>query len=214
VDVRISPLNAIVDADSAARAGWQVADLAKAYLDGGASFLQLRAKVIASGEFLDIAAAIAELTRSAGGTLIVNDRADIARLAGADGVHVGQDDLAPAAVRSIIGNQRLVGVSTHTARQLESAVHEPVDYLAIGPVFVTATKDTGYTAVGLDQVRAAAAIARAAGLPLVAIGGITLERAREVIDAGATSVAVIGDLIATGDPETRVREYVVRLGRV
>ncbi len=210
----IPSLYAIVDADAARGAGWLLLDLAKAYLDGGARFLQLRAKLIASGKFLDVAAAITELTRSAGGTLIVNDRADIAHLAGADGVHVGQDDLAPAAARSIIGSERLVGVSTHTTRQLQAAVLEPVDYLAVGPVFVTATKDTGYSAIGLDQVRAAADIARSAGLPLVAIGGITLERAREVIDAGAASVAVIADLIATGDPETRVREYLVRLGRV
>jgi thiamine-phosphate pyrophosphorylase len=212
--VPIAPLNAIIDAEAAGRAGWQVVDLAQACLNGGATFLQLRVKTLASGQFLDLAAAVAQLTHRAGATLIVNDRADIARLAAADGVHVGQDDLAPAAVRSIVGNERLVGVSTHTTRQLESAVQEPVDYVALGPVFVTATKDTGYSPVGLDQVRAAAAVARAAGLPLVAIGGITLDRAHEVIAAGATSVAVIGDLIATGDPEARVRDYLVRLGRV
>jgi thiamine-phosphate pyrophosphorylase len=204
---RIPSLNAILDADAAARAGWPLVDLAKAYLNGGATFLQLRAKTMASGQLLETAAAIRELTRAAGAILIVNDRADIARLADADGVHVGQDDLAPAAVRSMVGDERLVGVSTHTPPQLEVAVREPVDYLAVGPVFATATKDTGYSAIGMDQVRAAATVARAAGLPLVAIGGITLDRAREVIDAGAASVAVISDLIATTDPQARVREY-------
>jgi thiamine-phosphate pyrophosphorylase len=211
---RIQSLNAIVDADAAARAGWAPVDLAKAYLNGGATFLQFRAKTMASGAMLETAAAIGELTRAAGGILIVNDRADIARLADADGVHVGQDDLDPAAVRSLVGDERLVGVSTHTTSQLETAAGQPVDYLAVGPVFATATKATGYPAIGLDQVRAAAAIARAAGLRLVAIGGITLDRAREVIDAGAAAVAVISDLIATNDPEARVREYLVRVGRV
>ena len=209
---RLPALNAIVDADMAARAGWPLIDLAAAYLNGGATFLQLRAKGMASGPFLETADAIAALTRAAGGILIVNDRADIARLADANGVHVGQDDLAPAAVRSIVGPARLVGVSTHTAGQLEAALREPVDYVAIGPVFSTATKDTGYAAIGLDRVRAAARAARAAGLPLIAIGGMTLERAGAVIDSGAAAVAVIGDLLSTANPEARVREYLMRLG--
>jgi thiamine-phosphate pyrophosphorylase len=209
---RLPPLNAIVDAETADRAGWPIVDLATAYLNGGAAFLQFRAKTMASGPFLETAATIAQLTREAGGILIVNDRADIARLADADGVHVGQDDLAPGAVRTIVGDDKLVGLSTHTPGQIETAVREPVDYLAVGPVFTTATKQTGYSAIGLEQVRGAALAAQGAGLPLVAIGGITLERAREVIDAGAASVAVVSDLITTGDPEGRVRAYVRRLG--
>jgi thiamine-phosphate pyrophosphorylase len=206
------PLNAIVDADTAARAGWLPRDLANAYLNGGATFLQLRAKTMASGPLLELAAAIAELTAQAAALLIVNDRADIARLAGASGVHVGQDDLSPSAVRQIVGDDGVIGVSTHTPAQLEAGAREPIDYLAVGPVFATPTKDTGYQAVGLVRVRAAATIAEGVGLPLVAIGGITLEHAREVIDAGAAAVAVIGDLMATGDPEARVREYLKRLG--
>jgi len=204
-------LNAIVDADTAARAGWPLIDLARAYLRGGARFLQIRAKNLAAGAFLETAAAIVESAHGYGATVVVNDRADIARLAAADGVHVGQEDLAPEAARSIVGATRLVGVSTHTVGQLQRALREPVNYLAVGPVFSTATKDTGYAPIGLEQVRAAAAIAAAAGLPLVAIGGMTLDRAREVIEAGAASVAVISDLIATGDPETRVREYLMQV---
>jgi len=140
--------------------------------------------------------------------LIVNDRADLARLAGADGIHVGQDDLSPADVRRVIGDESIVGLSTHTTEQLERAIAQPVSYVAIGPVFATSTKATGYQAVGLEMVRAAAAIAARRALPLVAIGGITMETAPSVIDAGATSVAVIGDLLAGGDPERRAREYV------
>jgi thiamine-phosphate pyrophosphorylase len=206
-----APLCAIIDAAAAARAGWRVLDLAKAFLDGGSRFLQLRAKSMPGGEMLDAAMAITALARSCGAHLVINDRADIARLSAADGVHIGQEDLAPAAVRAIVGDQAIVGLSTHTVDQLEHAATEPVSYLAIGPVFGTTTKATGYDAVGLGMVREASRRAAARALPLVAIGGITLERAASVIDAGAASVAVIGDLLATGDPEKRTREFLRRL---
>ena len=209
----IPALNAIIDVDAAGRAGWRPVDLANAFLNGGARFLQLRAKTMGGAALLDTAAAIVELTRSCGASLIVNDRADIARLAAADGVHVGQDDLAPSAVRALVGRGAIVGLSTHTIEQMEGAVTEPVSYVAVGPVFGTTTKDTGYSRIGLEMVRAAAARASAHGLPLVAIGGITLQTARSVIDAGAASVAVIGDLLSTGDPERRTHEYLVALER-
>jgi thiamine-phosphate pyrophosphorylase len=138
----------------------------------------------------------------------VNDRADIARLASATGVHVGQDDLAARDVRRIVGDAAIVGLSTHTPEQMDAAVREPVSYVAVGPVFGTSSKHTGYDAIGLEAVRDAARRAAAANLPLVAIGGVTVERAPEVITAGAASVAVISDLLATGDPEARVRAYV------
>jgi thiamine-phosphate pyrophosphorylase len=143
--------------------------------------------------------------------VIVNDRSDIARLAGAAGVHVGQDDLLPADARTILGPSAIVGLSTHTRAQIAAAVVEPVSYVAVGPVFGTATKDTGYTAVGIELVRRAADAALQHGLPVVAIGGITLARARSAIDAGAASVAVISDLLATGDPAARVRAYLEAL---
>jgi thiamine-phosphate diphosphorylase len=171
----------------------------------------LRGKTMSSARLLEEASAIAALAREAGAVFIVNDRADIAQLSGAGGVHVGQDDLAPAAVRRIVGDRAIVGLSTHTVEQMDAALRAPIDYVAIGPVFGTSTKDTGYGAIGLPLVRDAAARAKAAGLPLVAIGGITLDRAAEVIDAGAASVAVIGDLVATGDPAARVRAYLGRL---
>ena len=152
------------------------------------------------------------LAHAGGARLIVNDRADVARLAGADGVHVGQDDLTPADVRRLLDPGCIVGLSTHTTEQLERAIDAPVDYVAIGPVFQTVTKDTGYDPVGLAMVRAASAIAARRRLPLVAIGGITLDRARSVFDAGAASVAVIGDLLEGGDPERRVRAFIRALG--
>lgn len=149
------------------------------------------------------------LARAAGATLLVNDRADIAKLAGADGVHLGQHDLDPAAARAILGGAATIGWSTHTAAQLEASAGLPVTYVAIGPVFASSTKTSGWPPVGLDLVRRAAALA--GGRPIVAIGGITLETAPSVIEAGAASVAVIGDLMGP-DPAARVREYVARLG--
>lgn len=202
---------AILDADVAVRAGWPILELAAAYLRGGARLLQLRAKAMPGAELLATASAAVQLARRHHARVIINDRADIARLADADGVHVGQDDLTPAAVRSIVGDVSLVGLSTHTTEQIDRAVRQPVSYVAVGPVFGTATKATGYEAVGLDMVREAARRARLCGLPLVAIGGITLENASSVLGAGADSVAVIGDLVSTGDPESRVRAYLARL---
>jgi thiamine-phosphate pyrophosphorylase len=142
-----------------------------------------------------------------GATVIVNDRADIARLSGAAGVHVGQDDLSPAQVRGLVGADAIVGLSTHTTEQLDRALREPIDYVAIGPVFGTGTKATGYEPIGIESVRSAAARCAARSVPLVAIGGITRDRAGQVLAAGAQSVAVISDLLAGGDPAARVREF-------
>jgi thiamine-phosphate pyrophosphorylase len=208
----IPSLTAILDADLAARAGWPLLELAAAYLRGGARFLQLRAKSMHGDKFLATAAALVQLAHRHDASVVINDRADLARLSGADGVHVGQDDLAPSAVRVLVGEAAIVGLSTHTAEQIERAVLEPVSYVAVGPVFGTATKATGYDPIGLDMVRRSALVAQARGLPLVAIGGVTLENAQSVIDAGAASVAVISDLVAD-DPEARVRAYIERLTR-
>ena len=211
--MHLERLNAILDADAAARAGWPILDLAAAYVRGGATFLQLRAKNMSGAAFLATASAIVQLAHRQHARVIINDRADIARLPSADGVHVGQEDLSPAAVRAIVGDTASVGLSTHTTEQIDAAVFQPVSYIAVGPVFGTVTKATGYEHVGLAMVREAARRATARGLPLVAIGGITLENAASVLDAGAASVAVISDLLAGGDPEARVRAYRDRLWR-
>jgi thiamine-phosphate pyrophosphorylase len=212
--LRLSPLNAILDDDAATRAGWTLVDLAAEYVAGGATFLQLRAKHRSSAWLLETAERLVALGAAAGAQLIVNDRADVARLAGAAGVHVGQDDLSPSHVRRLLGPDRIVGISTHSIAQLDAAVQQPVDYVAVGPVFGTASKDTGYEPVGLRLVEEAAARARPRGLHVVAIGGITLERAVDVLRAGATSVAIIGDVLSTGDPRARVREYLDRLSAI
>lgn len=206
-----SPLYVVCDADVCAGAGWALPDFASACLDGGARFLQLRAKGLSGRDFLAAAEALVRLAEPVGATVVINDRADIAAMAGAHGVHVGQEDLHPSAVRRLTGPSALVGLSTHSDEQLRAALAEPISYVATGPVFGTATKDTGYEPHGLDGVRYAAPTAHARGVPLVAIGGITLTRARAVVDAGAQAVAVISDLLSTGDPAARVRQYLAAL---
>jgi thiamine-phosphate pyrophosphorylase len=178
--------------------------LARAFLEGGALLIQLRAKALPSGRLLDLADRLVETARPFGARVIVNDRADVARLAGAAGVHVGQTDLPARAARAIVGPDALVGLSTHSVEEFDAGLRDPVSYLAVGPVFATATKDTGHAAVGLELVRHAAG--RAVAIPIVAIGGIDLARAPSVIAAGAASVAVISDLMS-GDPAARVRQY-------
>jgi thiamine-phosphate pyrophosphorylase len=208
--LRLPPLYAILDVAVARRHNWQPASLARAFLDGGARLLQVRAKSEASGSWLALCDEVVRLAGSYGARVIVNDRADLARLAAAAGVHVGQDDLPAARARALVGDDMIVGLSTHSVSQIEAGAAAPVDYLAVGPVFGTGTKDTGYAPVGVALVREAHA--RGGGKPIVGIGGITLDNAQDVLDAGAQSVAVISDLLATRDPAARVREYVARLG--
>jgi len=195
--------------DVAAHATWAPPDLARAYLDGGARLLQLRAKRLPSAPFLDLCDELVRMTSPYRASIIVNDRADLAVMARAAGVHVGQEDLAPIHARRLVGPTGIVGYSTHTVQQIEAAIREPINYLAVGPVFGTATKDTGYSAVGLALVSTAVRLAGA--IPVVAIGGITLETAPSVLEAGATSVAVIGDLLMHGNPQGRVAAYLQRL---
>jgi thiamine-phosphate pyrophosphorylase len=205
----LGPLHAIVDVDVATHASWAPLDLAAAYLDGGAPLLQIRAKHLASGPLLNLCDGIVQAAARYRASIIVNDRADLAALAHANGVHVGQNDLTPSEARTLLGPTGIVGFSTHTVPQIEAALREPITYLAVGPVFGTKTKDTGYSAVGLELV--STAVRLAGKMPVVAIGGITLETASSVLEAGATSVAVIGDLLAHGNPHARVAAYLQRL---
>jgi thiamine-phosphate pyrophosphorylase len=194
-----------VDVGVALRAGWKPEDLARAFMDGGARCLQIRAKDLPSNRFLDLCDTITSVAKPYDAAVIVNDRPDLALMSNAAGVHVGQEDLPPSQVRSLLGPAAVVGFSTHTTDQIEQASGEPVSYIAIGPVFGTRTKETGYDAVGLTQVTEAAR--RSKGLPIVAIGGITLDTATAVWRAGASSVAVISDLLEGADPAGRVRAY-------
>jgi thiamine-phosphate pyrophosphorylase len=195
------PLYPIVDTAACAARGEDPIAWAAACLRGGARLLQLRAKTESSGALLALADALVAAARPFGARIVVNDRGDIARMARAAGVHVGQEDLPPADLRAVVGSL-LVGVSTHDAPQIDDALASAADYVAVGPIFGTSTKSTGYSARGLDLVRYAAG----RGKPIVAIGGIDLRRAPEVLAAGAAAVAVISDLFA-GPTEARVAEY-------
>ncbi len=201
-------LYAVVDEEASARAGWQPLDLARAYLEAGVKFLQVRVKTASSASFLELCEAVRVAAHPHGALVVVNDRFDVALAAGLRAVHVGQDDVPPAIVRRHLGPEAVIGLSTHTREQIDAALYEPVSYIAVGPVFGTATKDTGYDAVGLDLVRYAASCTP---LPIVAIGGITLERARAVRQAGAASLAVITDLVRHGDPSSRARAFLREL---
>lgn len=160
-------------------------------LDGGASFIQLRDKDAIGRELLEQAMACLRLTRKAGATLIINDRVDVALTAGADGVHLGQGDLSVAEAREILGRDKIIGVSTHSIDQFRAALETSADYIAVGPVYPTMTKENPDPVVGLELIREARTLT---DRPLVAIGGINHERAPEVIAAGADCVAVISAL--------------------
>lgn len=208
----LAPLYPILDVETAAARGLEPLAVAQGWFDAGVRFVQLRAKSLALGPALELADRIVALGRPYGAAVVINDRADVARLCGAAGVHVGQEDLSVAEVRAIVGPEALVGLSTHSPSQADAACREPISYVAIGPVFSTASKARPDPEVGVDGVRAVAAIGRAVGIPVVAIGGITLERAPDVLAAGATAVAVIADLLVD-DPGARVRTWLDALAR-
>ena len=180
----------ILDTEVSLRRGIDPVEAARQILEGGARIIQFRHKQFLSREAFAWLEGIAGLTRSNGAILVINDRADLAKLFGA-GVHLGQDDLIPSIARRVTGPDTMIGFSTHNERQLRAACAEPADYLALGPIFGTATKKNPDATVGVDELRRLRLLAPC---PLVAIGGITRGNARQVIEAGADAVAVIGDL--------------------
>jgi thiamine-phosphate diphosphorylase len=199
----------LIDTQVCADRAWDPLALAQAYLSGGARLLQLRCKEQPGGAFLALADRLVALAHDAGAAVIINDRPDIARLSGAAGVHVGQHDLSVGDARTVAGAGAMIGVSTHDEAQVDEALQSAATYVAVGPIFGTSTKDTGYAARGLALVRYAAG----RGKPVVAIGGITLARAASVVDAGASGLAVITDLLAGPSPESQTREYIRAMRR-
>ena len=174
---------------------------------GGATFIQLREKLAAPREFYEAALEAMKVARRLGVQIIINDRVDIAMAVAADGVHLGQDDLPPERVRAILGQSRIIGFSTHNLKQALEADSTSVDYIAIGPVFQTSTKEKPDPVVGLESL---GEIKHRISKPLVDIGGIQLDRAQETIAAGADSLAIISDLYVKGDIAGRVRQYFER----
>jgi thiamine-phosphate pyrophosphorylase len=184
----------ILDTEMLANCGVGIELAAAAFLAGGAAILQFRHKSHWSREIFATAQAVARLCRESGAQFIVNDRADFAMLLEA-GLHVGQDDLSPYDARKLMGPQGIIGYSTHNVSQLSAAIKEPVDYVALGPVFTTASKRNPDPVLGVEQVSRCRPLL---SKPLVAIGGITRENALEVLRAGADSIALISGLL----PET------------
>jgi thiamine-phosphate pyrophosphorylase len=175
----------------------------------GVRLLQYRNKRAPTRELFDSAKRLSSLLVPQGVSFVMNDRADVALAAGASGVHVGQEDLDGEAARSVIGAGKLLGVSTHNLEQFKAAAATSADYVAVGPVFSTSTKANPDPVVGIELIRRVRSLT---DKPIVAIGGITLERAAEVIQAGADSVAVISDILLAPDPGQRARQYIELLG--
>ena len=201
------PLYAILDPEFTTL---PLSQLANSLAAAGVQLMQLRCKRASAARMYALASELAVLLRPKGVRLIVNDRADVAALSGASGVHVGQEDLPVEDARRSCAPPLWVGVSTHNLEQLREADKTSADYIAVGPVFHTGTKANPDPVVGVEFIRAARSLTRK---PLVAIGGITLESAAEVFRAGADSLAVISDLIATPDPAQRAAEYLAIAGR-
>jgi len=170
-------------------------------LEGGVSILQLRVKSLPPVHFLELAKHARAATRAHGCKLIINDRVDVALACGAEGVHLGQDDLPLSAGRALMG-EKIIGISTHNLDQAREAERNGADYIGFGPMFGTATKVTGYEARGLEMLQQ---IRRAVKLPIVAIGGITEENVREVWQAGADSAAIISDILHADDIANKTR---------
>lgn len=194
----------ILDTGVAERHGMGIVDAARELIHGEIRILQIRHKGFLSREILDAVESVSEMCRAAGVPFVMNDRADIARLTNS-ALHLGQDDLPPAAARKIVGPDLPIGFSTHNEQQLRAASAEPVDYLALGPIFGTATKENPDPVVGLDALRRLRSFT---DRPLVAIGGITRAHAAAVLSAGADSIAVIGDLFSKDVPlRVRAKEW-------
>lgn len=175
-------------------------------IEGGARFIQLREKSLSSGEFFADAAQAVKFAHEHSAQIIINDRVDVTLALHADGVHLGQDDLWPDEARKILGPDAIIGFSTHSVEQASDALKLPVDYLAIGPIFGTSTKENPDPIVGPDGLHA---VRKAIGdMPLVAIGGIDLDSLSTVYDAGANSAAVISSIISQPDQiAERVRQF-------
>jgi thiamine-phosphate pyrophosphorylase len=206
----IPRLYAIADAAVLSAHGIPVETFARELRDAGVELIQYRDKTGSPQQILEAAARIRAVLAGSTCRFILNDRADLAVLANADGVHVGQDDLSPADVRAVLGPDRLIGLSTHTDAQVRAAEQDAADYIAVGPVFATGTKLNPAPVIGLEGLRRARALT---SRPLVAIGGITRDNARSVIDAGADSVAIISGLLIPGETVAKVTRDILDILR-
>ena len=186
-------------------------ETAKQLIEAGVRMVQYRSKGGSARETLRVSRSLAAIAAGNGASFFVNDRPDIAFITGAAGVHLGQTDLSVEDARAIMGTEKWIGVSTHTEAQFREAIKSSADYVAVGPVFATKSKENPDPVTGTEFIR------RVRGLttkPIVAIGGIGLDSAAEVIEAGADAVAVIGDILKAEDPAARARQFLDRLRAV
>ncbi|MGH9354560.1 MAG: thiamine phosphate synthase [Terriglobia bacterium] len=204
---RLPRVYAILDAARLTAGSLPVA--AETLLAAGVRLMQYRDKRGTSREMYEAGQLIAGLVQPAKGIFILNDRSDVAWASGANGVHLGQDDLPAAEARRVLPAGKLIGVSTHTVKQVLEADRAPADYIAFGPIFATRSKERPDPVVGLAGLRAAR---EATHKPLVAIGGITLDNAQQVIDSGADSIAVIDALLGAADLAERARQFLQTVG--
>lgn len=200
--MKVNGLYAIID--NSLKPSISNIEIARKVLDGGARIFQLRGKGLSSRKLLEEARDIRELTRKSGALFIVNDRADIALLSNADGVHLGQDDLTIAEARKILGKDKVIGISTHNLEQAMKAASEGANYIGFGPVFGTTTKADAEEAKGLEALRE---VRKSVNIPVVAIGGIILENVVDVLSAGADAVAVISAIVKADDIEGATKRF-------
>ena len=175
-------------------------------IEGGAEFIQIREKNLASDEFYEAAKECVEIAKAANVRIIINDRVDISIAVEADGVHLGQNDLPPFEARKLLGEKKIIGFSTHNREQVIEAMKMPVDYIAIGPVFATSTKENPDEIVGIEGVLETREII--GEIPLVAIGGISAGNLKEVFKAGADSAAMVSEILKTKDITSRYKEII------
>ena len=192
--------------DPAQTAGRHPIEVLRELSSGGVGIVQLRVKIMSPREFLALARESRALMQDRGCKVIVNDRVDIALASDADGVHLGQEDLPLGPARKLMP-QKIIGVSTHSIEQAKDAERAGADYIGFGPMFGTATKDTGYTARGIDMLREVRAAVR---IPIVAIGGINEVNVSQVWQAGADSAAIISDILKAGDIAAKVRRILIQ----
>jgi len=185
-----------------------VKETSRLVIDGGADAIQLREKTISDSEFISLAGEVRDITTKRGSFLIINDRVHIAREINADGVHLGQQDINALEARNIIGDEKIIGVSTHNVIQARQAQKDGADYIAIGPIYPTSTKDHE-PSVGIEIIRE---ISRTVSIPFIAIGAITLDNLDEILKAGASRVAVCSAIIGAKDIYSTTRQFKEKLG--
>ena len=185
-----------------------VKETSRLVIDGGADAIQLREKTISYSEFISLAGEVRDITTKRGSLLIINDRVHIARKINADGVHLGQQDMSALEARNIIGDEKIIGVSTHNVIQARQAQKDGADYIAIGPIYPTSTKDHE-PSVGIEIIRE---ISGAVSIPFIAIGAITLDNLDVVLKAGASRIAVCSAIMGTEDIYSTTRQFKEKLG--